>query len=57
MSGKDIIGLLKETYQEFNEDKAPRLGAALAYYMLFSLAPLLVFRPVTLTLPTLRAVG
>ena len=42
MSGKDIIGLLKETYQEFNEDKAPRLGAALAYYMLFSLAPLLV---------------
>lgn len=42
MSGKDVVSLLKETYQEFNEDKAPRLGAALAYYTLFSLAPLLV---------------
>ncbi|MCW5851091.1 MAG: YihY/virulence factor BrkB family protein [Anaerolineae bacterium] len=42
MSGKDIVSLLKETYQEFNEDKVPRLGAALAYYTLFSLAPLLV---------------
>ena len=42
MSGKDVIGLLKETYQEFSEDKVPRLGAALAYYTLFSLAPLLV---------------
>ena len=42
MSGKDVVGLLKETYQEFSEDKVPRLGAALAYYTLFSLAPLLV---------------
>lgn len=42
MNGKDVVSLLKETYQEFNEDKVPRLGAALAYYMLFSLAPLLV---------------
>ena len=42
MSRKDVVSLLKETYQEFSEDKAPRLGAALAYYTLFSLAPLLV---------------
>ncbi len=34
--------LLKETYQEWSEDKAPRLGAALAYYTLFSIAPLLI---------------
>ena len=34
--------LLKETYQKWNADKAPRLGAALAYYTTFSLVPLLV---------------
>jgi membrane protein len=38
----DIGGLFKETYTDFVEDKAPRLGAALAYYTAFSLAPLLV---------------
>lgn len=42
MSRADLIELGKETWQEFNEDKAPRLAAALAYYTLFSLAPLLV---------------
>lgn len=30
--------LLKETYLEWKEDKAPRLAAALAYYALFSMA-------------------
>lgn len=30
------------TFQDWNEDKAPRLAAALAYCMAFSLAPLLV---------------
>ena len=35
-------GLLKQTYLDWSDDKAPRLGAALAYYTIFSLAPLLV---------------
>jgi len=39
---KAIFQLLKETYSEWSRDKAPRMGAALAYYTIFSLAPLLV---------------
>ncbi len=39
---KALLSLLKETFQEWNEDKAPRLAAALAYYTAFSLAPLLI---------------
>ncbi|HEX3035366.1 MAG TPA: YihY/virulence factor BrkB family protein [Thermodesulfobacteriota bacterium] len=39
---KTIWVLLKDTYLEWSEDKAPRLGAALAYYTLFSIAPLLI---------------
>ncbi len=38
----DIPGLLKDAYAHWNDDKAPRLGAALAYYTIFSLAPLLL---------------
>ena len=34
--------VLKQTFKEFGEDKAPRLAAALAYYTIFSIAPLLV---------------
>ena len=34
--------LLKATYNDWCKDEAPRLGAALAYYAVFSLAPLLV---------------
>jgi membrane protein len=34
--------LLKETFEVWSSDKAPRLGAAIAYYTVFSLAPLLV---------------
>lgn len=37
-----FVGLLKETFREFIEDKAPRLGAALAYYTIFSIGPLLL---------------
>jgi len=37
-----FAGLLKETFLEFAEDKAPRLGAALAYYTIFSVGPLLL---------------
>src|SRR5579864_5086799 len=42
MRPKMLGSLLKETFNEWNEDKAPRLGAALAYYAVFSLAPLLI---------------
>jgi membrane protein len=34
--------LLSEAFNEWTEDKATRLGAALAYYAAFSMAPLLV---------------
>lgn len=34
--------LIKETFSEWSNDKAPRLGAALSYYTIFSMAPLLV---------------
>ena len=37
-----FAGLLKETFIEFRQDKAPRLGAALAYYTIFSIGPLLL---------------
>jgi membrane protein len=49
MSGKrgsfvaDSISLLKQTFSEWLEDKVPQLGAALAYYTVFSLAPLVLF--------------
>jgi len=39
---KNYIDLLKQTFKEFGEDKAPRLGAALAYYTIFSIGPLLL---------------
>jgi membrane protein len=34
--------LLKQTATEWLDDKAPQLGAALAYYTVFSLAPLVL---------------
>jgi membrane protein len=39
---KTAFTLFKETFQEWNEDKAPRLAAALAYYTIFSIAPFLI---------------
>lgn len=42
MNIKTIWDLLKETFTEWNNDKASRLAAALAYYTVFSLAPLLI---------------
>lgn len=38
----ELKRLLVKTYEEWSEDQAPRLGAALAYYTCLSLAPLLV---------------
>ena len=42
MSVKQIWRLLKETFKEWNDDNASRLAAALSYYTIFSLAPLLI---------------
>ena len=42
MSPKQVWRLLKQAFQEWNQDKASQLAAALAYYTLFSLAPLLI---------------
>ncbi|HEY9526780.1 MAG TPA: YihY/virulence factor BrkB family protein, partial [Anaerolineales bacterium] len=38
----NLPNLLKLTYQGWKEDKASRLSAALAYYTIFSLAPMLL---------------
>ncbi len=38
----ETFSLFKQTISEWSEDKAPQLGAALAYYTVFSLAPLVV---------------
>ena len=38
----NAFNLLKQTFQEWLQDKAPQLGAALAYYTVFSLAPLIL---------------
>ncbi|MBI5928945.1 MAG: YihY/virulence factor BrkB family protein [Chloroflexi bacterium] len=37
-----FFNLIEQTYNEWKEDKAARIAAALAYYTAFSLAPLLV---------------
>ena len=38
----DVWNLLKQTFQEWSEDRAPQLGASLAFYTALSIAPLLV---------------
>jgi len=42
MNVKPGFGLIKESFQEWQKDGALDLGAALAYYTVFSLAPLLL---------------
>src|SRR5689334_23900340 len=39
---RNLLNLLKLSYEGWKEDRASRLAAALAYYTIFSLAPLLV---------------
>jgi membrane protein len=39
---QDLLPLLKETGSEFQKDEAGQLGAALAYYAMFSIFPLLL---------------
>jgi membrane protein len=38
----EIPGLIKESISRWSEDRAPSMGAALSYYTVFSLAPLLL---------------
>ncbi len=42
MNAKTAYRLLKDTFNEWSEDKATRLGAALAYYSVFSIGPLVI---------------
>ncbi len=42
MNVKPAFGLIKESFQEWQKDGALDLGAALAFYTIFSLAPLLL---------------
>jgi membrane protein len=42
MSWRKIWSLLKETVEEWQRDRVDQMAAALAYYTLFSIAPLLV---------------
>jgi membrane protein len=39
---KDFVALFKNTASEWVQDKCPQLGAALAYFTVFSLAPLVL---------------
>jgi membrane protein len=39
---KTLWSILKDTFTEWQEDKAARLAAALAYYTIFSMAPLII---------------
>ena len=39
---REAWSLLKDTYSEWSEHQAPRLGAALSYYTVLSMAPLVV---------------
>src|SRR5579875_3570987 len=36
------VGMLKQTYSQFNADKAPRLAAALSYSTIFAIAPVFI---------------
>ncbi len=42
MKLKAFWQLFPETFKEWSDDKVPRLAAALAYYTIFSIAPLLI---------------
>jgi len=42
MSPKTFINLLQEAFKEWQKDKVGRLAAALSYYTVFSLAPLML---------------
>lgn len=39
---KTLVQLVRQTFREWSDDKVPRMGAAIAYYSVFSLAPLIL---------------
>src|SRR6476620_6581925 len=39
---RDIKTIFKETFQQWKDDKAPKMAAAMAYYAVFSMGPLLL---------------
>lgn len=41
-TGKGVFVLLKDTFKDFMDDECPRLAAALSYYTVFALPPLLI---------------
>lgn len=42
MRVKEYFSLVKNSFTEFSNDRVPRMGAALAYYIVFSIAPVLI---------------
>ena len=42
MNARGIVGLLKNSFKDFSDDDCPRMAAALSYYTVFSLPPLLI---------------
>lgn len=42
MTGRQFLGLMKRSLASWSDDYAPSMGAALSYYTLFSITPLLV---------------
>src|SRR3954468_5844851 len=42
MQGKDFVRLLRKAFAAWSDDYAPSMGAALSYYTLFSITPVLV---------------
>lgn len=42
ITGRHLWALLKKTFKAWSDDYAPSMGAALAYYTMFSIAPLLL---------------
>jgi len=50
LGAKGYLGLFKTAALDWMDDKAPRLGAALAFYTIFSLAPLMTLAVTAATL-------
>src|SRR5688572_2668011 len=42
MTARQALSLLKQTFSAWQDDYASSMGAALAYYTMFSIAPLLI---------------
>ncbi len=40
---QNYMGMLKQTYSSWDKHEAPRLGAALAFYTILSISPLVIF--------------